>query len=150
MLGGSAVAALRPAWHSRPATLRLGGRRRADGVLGGGVLGGGVLGGRRPGRGPGSGPVRLRLGGHRRGDGVLGGVAGSRRFRAGSRRAAPHFRARAGGGVSLGVGRSGLRVGKQARFRFRRKSFLASWTGGRLGGRSRVMRINTRKTGGYS
>jgi hypothetical protein len=94
--------------------------------------------------------VRLKLGGHRRGDGALGGVAGSRQFRAGSRRAAPHFRARPGGGVSLGTGRGGLRVGKQARFRFGKKKFLASWTGGRLGGRSRVMRINTRRTGGYS
>jgi rod shape-determining protein MreD len=144
MRGGSALAALRPAWRSRPVTLRLGGRRRVDGVLGGGVLGSS-----RPGRGLGARPVRLRLGGHRRGDGVLGGVAASRRLRGGSRHAAPHFRARPGGGVSLGTGR-GLRIGKQARFRFRKKRMLASWTGGRLGGRSRVMRINTRRTGGYS
>jgi rod shape-determining protein MreD len=148
MHGGSAAIALRPTLHQRPVMLRFGGSRRGDGLIGGGMLGGAL--GMRAHRGLAGRPVRLRLGSARRGDGMLGGLASSRRYRPGSRRAAPRFRTGLGGGVSLGGGRAGLRAGRQARFRFRRSMFLATWTGGRLGGRSRVWRINTRRTGGLS
>jgi rod shape-determining protein MreD len=125
--------------------LRLGSARRHDGVLGGSVLGGAAH------RGLGTRPASLRLGPGRRGDGVLGGLAGSRagpRLGA-SRRAAPRFRSGpAVGGHSLLGKRSRLRAGKQAKFTSGRSSFLATWTGGRLGGRSTVWRIGSKRTGG--
>jgi rod shape-determining protein MreD len=128
--------------------LRLGNARRHDGVLGGSVLGGQAH------RGLGTRPASLRLGSGRRGDGVLGGLPSSRGSWAGprlgtSRRAAPRFRSSpaAGGHLMLGK-RSRLRAGKQAKFTSGRSSFLATWTGGRLGGRSTVWRIGSKRTGG--
>jgi rod shape-determining protein MreD len=128
--------------------LRLGNARRHDGVLGGSVLGGQAH------RGLGARPGGLRLGSGRRGDGVLGGLPGGRGSWAGprlaaSRRAAPRFRnSSAVGGHSLLGRRSRLRVGKQAKFTSGRSSFLASWTGRRLGRRSAVWRIGSKRTGG--
>jgi len=128
--------------------LRLGNARRHDGVLGGSVLGGAAH------RGLGARPASLRLGSGRRGDGVLGGLPGSRGSWAGprlgaSRRATPRFRSGpAVGGHSLLGKRSRLRAGKQAKFTAGRSSFLATWTGGRLGGRSTVWRIGSKRTGG--
>jgi rod shape-determining protein MreD len=129
--------------------LRLGNARRHDGVLGGGVLGGQA----HPGLG--SRPPSLRLGSGRRGDGVLGGLPSSRgswpgRRLGASRRAAPRFRSSSAAGGHWMLGRrSRLRAGKQARFTSGRSSFLAAWTGGRLGGRSTVWRIGSRRTGGF-
>jgi rod shape-determining protein MreD len=130
-------------------SLRLGNaRRHSGGVLGGGVLGGQVH------RGLGVRPGSLRLGSGRRGDGVLGGLSGGRGSWAGprlgtSRQAAPRFRAgpRVGGHWMLGR-RSGLRAGKRAKFTSGRSSLLAGWTGGKLGGRSNVWRIGSKRTGG--
>jgi rod shape-determining protein MreD len=133
--------------------LRLGNARRHDGVLGGSVLGGSVLGGQAH-RGLGTRPASLRLGSGRRGDGVLGGLPASRGSWAGprlaaSRRAAPRFRSSSAiGGHSMLGKRSRLRAGKQAKFTAGRSSFLATWTGGRLGGRSTVWRIGSKRTGG--
>jgi rod shape-determining protein MreD len=128
-------------------SLRLGNARRHGGVVGGGVLG-------QAHRGLGVRPASLRLGSGRRGDGVLGGLPGGRGSWAGprlgtSRRAAPRFRAgpRVGGHWMLGR-RSGLRGGKQAKFTSGRSSLLATWTGGKLGGRSTVWRIGSKRTGG--
>jgi len=142
--GGGAPRAL-PRGRAR---MRLGNTRRHDGVLGGSVLGGAAH------RGLGARPASLRLGSGRRGDGVLGGLPGSRGSWAGprlgaSRRAAPRFRSGpAVGGHSLLGKRSRLRAGKQAKFTSGRSSFLATWTGGRLGGRSTVWRIGSKRTGG--
>jgi rod shape-determining protein MreD len=161
---------------ARGVTLRLGTGRRRDGVLSGGVLGGGrtvgIGGGQRTGalRGgglPGSalrgGAPRgrmhriltaraagLRLGSGRRGDGTLGGgVLTSRGLWARSRQATPRFRSRpAVGGRSLPGRRARLRAGRPARFSPGRASFLATLTHGRLGGRSTVWRIGSRRTGG--
>jgi rod shape-determining protein MreD len=128
--------------------LRLGNARRHDGVLGGSVLGGQAH------RSLGARPASLRLGSARRGDGVLGGLPSSRGSwpgsrRGASRRAAPRFRSSsvAGGHWMLGK-RSRLRAGKQAKFTSGRSSILATWTGGRLGGRSTVWRIGSKRTGG--
>jgi rod shape-determining protein MreD len=122
--------------------LRLGNSRRHDGVLGGSVLGGPAH------RSLGARPASLRLGSGRRGDGVLGGLPSGRGSWAG-RRAAPRFRSGpAVGGHSLLGRRSRLRAGKQAKFTSGRSSLLATWTGGRLGGRSTVWRIGSKRTGG--
>jgi rod shape-determining protein MreD len=128
--------------------LRLGNARRHDGVLGGSVLGGPAH------RNLGARPASLRLGSGRRGDGVLGGLPGSRGSWAGrrlgaSRRAAPRFRSSTAVGAHSLLGkRSRLRGGKQAKFTSGRSSFLATWTGGRLGRRSTVWRIGSKRTGG--
>jgi rod shape-determining protein MreD len=130
------------------ANLRLGNARRHDGVLGGGVLGGRahpVLGSR---------PPSLRLGSGRRSDGVLGGLPSGHASRArprlgGTRRAAPRFRSSSAVGGHWMLGRrSRLRTGKQAKFTSGRSSLLATWTGGRLGSRSTVWRIGSKRTGG--
>jgi rod shape-determining protein MreD len=143
---------------SRRATLRLGTGRRHDGVFGGGVLGrrmlrsGAVRGGPR--RGLVARPVSLRLGSGRRGDGALNGLSGRRGSwagpRLGGRQAVPRFRSGpALGGHSLLGRRSPLRAGKRGgRFTPGRSSVLSTWTGGRLGGRSTVWRIGSKRTGG--
>lgn len=158
--GSSTGVALRTARRnrglpSRQVNLRLGNARRHDGVLGGSVLRGGALAGRAH-RGLGTRPASLRLGSGRRGDGALGGLSGSRapwmRTRLGSqRRAAPRFRSGPAvvGGHALFGKRARLRAGKRARFGSGRSSFLATWTGGRLGGRSTVWRIGSKRTGGF-
>jgi len=136
---------------SRRVSLRLGSARRHDGVVGGSALRGSALG---PGRGLAARPVSLRLGSGRRGDGALGGLSGGSRLwaragRGAQRRAAPRFRSGGTiGGHSVLGKRTPLRAGKQARFGAGRSSFLATWTGGRLGGRSTVWRIGSRRTGG--
>jgi rod shape-determining protein MreD len=117
-----------------------------------GALPGSAFGGRMSGahRGAGIRPVSLRLGSGRRGDGVVGGLSGSRPRLGGQRQAAPRFRSgpAIGGHVMLGK-RNRLRAGKQARFGIGRRSLLAAWTGGRLGGRSTVWRIGSKRTGGF-
>jgi rod shape-determining protein MreD len=139
-------AALHRAMPGRRANLRLGTGRRHDGIVGGSALRGGAL----AGRGPGARPVSLRLGSGRRGDGALGGLSGRRPPWARTRRAAPRFRSGpAVGGHSLLGKRTRLRAGKRARFGSGRSSFLATWTGGRLGGRSTVWRIGSKRTGGF-
>jgi rod shape-determining protein MreD len=153
---GAALSRSRGMRPARGVTLRLGTRRRHDGVLGGGVLGGGRtfgLSGLRGGtrrrfavRSP-----SLRLGSGRRGDGILGGgVLTSRWLRPRSRHAAPRFRSRpAAGGRWMPGGRSRLTVRKPTRFSSRRTSLWASLTRGRLGGRSTVWRIGSPRTGGF-
>ena len=154
MRGGSAspgVLGGRPMPRPLPArrvSLRLGSGRRHDGVLGGSALRGSAL----AGRGPAARPVSLRLGSGRRGDGALGGLSGGGLWsgsRRAQRKATPRFRSGGGavGGHSALGRRTRLRAGKQARFAGR--SFLATWTGGRLGGRSTVWRIGSRRTGGF-
>jgi hypothetical protein len=131
---------------ARRVSLRLGNGRRHDGVLGGSALRGSAL----AGRGLAARPVSLRLGSGRRGDGALGGLSGGLWSgpRRAQRKATPRFRSggSAIGGHSVLGRRTRLRAGKQARFAGR--SFLATWTGGRLGGRSTVWRIGSRRTGG--
>jgi len=92
--------------------------------------------------------LRLRSG--RRGDGTLGGgVLTSRGLWPRSRKAAPRFRSRpATGGRSLLSGRARVGVSKPSRFSPGRTSLWASLTRGRLGGRSTVWRIGSRRTGG--
>ncbi len=142
-------AALPRALPGRRVNLRLGNARRHDGVVGGSALRGGALAGRAH-RGLGARPVSLRLGSGRRGDGALGGLSGARPRWARTRRAAPRFRSGpAVGGHSLLGKRARLRAGKRARFGSVRSSFLATWTGGRLGGRSTVWRIGSKRTGGF-
>jgi rod shape-determining protein MreD len=142
-------AALHRALPGRRVNLRLGTGRRHDGVVGGGALRRGALAGRAH-RGLAARPVSLRLGSGRRGDGALGGLSGSRPAWARTRRAAPRFRSGpAVGGHSLLGKRVRLRAGKRARFGSGRSSFLATWTGGRLGGRSTVWRIGSKRTGGF-
>ncbi len=147
MLGGGPQR-MRPA---RGVTLRLGAGRRHDGVLGGG---GGTVG-----LGAARGGTRrslalrspsLRLGSGRRGDGTLGGgVLTSRGLWARSRQAAPRFRSRPAVGVRPLLGtRARFGGGKRARFSSGRTSLLATLTHGRLGGRSTVWRIGSRRTGG--
>jgi len=166
---GGGMPRVRP---SRRVSLRLGAGRRHDGVLGGSVLGGqarlgtgrrtarpvslrlgsgrrgGALGGKQ---GLTARPVNLRLGSGRRG-GALGRLSGRRGPWArpglgGTRRAVPRFRSGAGGGGRPALGRGNrLRTGRQARFTSG-GSFLATWTGGLLGGRSAVWRLG-RRTGG--
>jgi rod shape-determining protein MreD len=115
----------------------------------GSALQGGALGGSGH-RAGGVRPVSLRLGSGRRGDGLVGGLSGGRVRLGAQRRAAPHFRSGpAIGGHSVLGKRNGLRAGKQARFGAGRRSFLAAWTGGRLGGRSTVWRIGSKRTGGF-
>jgi rod shape-determining protein MreD len=115
-----------------------GGALRGSGFGGGGHRTGGVR------------PVSLRLGSGRRGDGVVGGLSGGRARLGAQRQAAPRFRSgpTIGGHSVLGK-RNRLRVGKQARFGTGRRSFLAAWTGGRLGSRSTVWRIGSKRTGGF-
>jgi rod shape-determining protein MreD len=142
-------AALRRALPARRVNLRLGSARRHDGVVGGSALRGGALAGRAH-RGLGARPVSLRLGSSRRGDGALGGISGGRPPWVRTRRAAPRFRSGpVGGGHTMLGKRARLRVGKRARFGSGRSSFLATWTGGRLGGRSTVWRIGSKRTGGF-
>jgi rod shape-determining protein MreD len=144
------------AMPARRVSLRLGSGRRHDGVLGGSALRGSMLrGSALGGRGLAARPVSLRLGSGRRGDGAVGGLSGGgawgRPGRGGPRRAAPRFRSGSGatiGGRPVLGKRTQLRAGKQARFGAGRSSFLATWTGGRLGGRSTVWRIGSRRTGG--
>jgi len=147
---------------TRRVSLRLGNGRRHDGMLGGSALRGSVLrgsalrgsalrGSALAGRGLATRPVSLRLGSGRRGDGALGGLSGGGLWsgpRRAQRKATPRFRSGGGvvGGHSVLGRRTRLRVGKRARFTGR--SFLATWTGGRLGGRSTVWRIGSRRTGG--
>jgi rod shape-determining protein MreD len=139
-------AALHRAMPGRRASLRLGTGRRHDGIVGGSALRAGAL----AGRGLGARPVSLRLSSGRRGDSTLGGLSRGRPPWARARRATPRFRSGpAVGGHSLLGKRTGLRVGKRARFGSGRSSFLATWTGGRLGGRSTVWRIGSRRTGGF-
>jgi len=139
-------AALRRQLPGRRANLRLGTGRRHDGIVGGSALRRGAIGG----RGLGARPVSLRLGSGRRGDGAVGGLSGSRPPWARTRRAAPRFRSGpAVGGHSLLGKRARLRAGKRARFGSGRSSFLATWTGGKLGGRSTVWRIGSKRTGGF-
>jgi hypothetical protein len=137
----------------RPVNLRLGSGRRSGGPppaarpvklrLGSGKRGGG--------QGRAARPVNLRLGSGRR-NGVLGGLSGRRgpwaRPRLGtSRRAAPRFRSgMAGGGRSALGGGNRLRTGR--RVRFTGSSFLTTWTGGLLGGRSAAVWRAGRRTGG--
>jgi rod shape-determining protein MreD len=139
-------AALRRSLPGRRASLRLGTGRRHDGIVGGSALRGGALAGRRLG----ARPVSLRLGSGRRGDGALGGLSGSRPPWARTRRATPRFRSgpTVGGHSLIGKG-ARLRAGKRARFGSGRSSFLTTWTGGRLGGRSTVWRIGSKRTGGF-
>jgi rod shape-determining protein MreD len=152
--GGRAV----PRMPSRRVSLRLGTGRRHDGVFGGGALGRRMLRSAalrgRPHRGLGARPVSLRLGSGRRGDGALNGLSGRRGSwagpRLGGRRAVPRFRSGSAiGGHSLLGRRSPLRAGKRGgRFTPGRSSVLSTWTGGRLGGRSTVWRIGSKRTGG--
>ncbi len=148
---GGRLPAIRPA---RGVSLRLRTGRRHDGVLGGGgTLGlSGLRGGGHRGRAP--RPASLRLGSARRGDGTLGGgVLGHRapwtRPRLGARRATPRFRPAPGAGGRPLLGRR-TRLGARQRARFSpgRTSLLASLTHGRLGRRSTVWRIGSRRTGG--
>jgi len=157
MRGGSSSAGAVPraALPSRRVPLRLGTARRHDGLLGGGVLGGGGTVGLGARRGLAARPVSLRLGSSRRGDGMVAGLAaGRRRFWAGSRQAAPRFRSgpliggRVPGGRSVLGRRAGVVARRRATFSSGRKSFLGSLTRGRLGGRSTVWRIGSRRTGG--
>jgi rod shape-determining protein MreD len=158
---------------ARPARLRLGSRKRGGGPglaarpvslrLGSGRRGGGPRAAARPARlrlssgkrggGPGvtARPVKLRLGSGRR-SGALGGLSGRRgpwaRPRLGTpRRAAPRFRSgvTGGGRPALGGGNR-LRTGR--RVRFTGSSFLTTWTGGLLGGRSAAVGRLGRRTGG--
>ncbi len=151
MRGGSSSgrAVPRAALPSRRVPLRLGTARRHDGLLGGGVLGGGGTVGLGARRGLAARPVSLRLGSSRRGDGMVAGLAsGRRRFWVGSRQAAPRFRSGPLVGGRVVGGRSRLGARRRARFSSGRKSFLGSLTRGRLGGRSTVWRIGSRRTGG--
>jgi rod shape-determining protein MreD len=162
---GSALTGSRRMRPARGATPRLRTRRRHDGVLGGGVLGrggtaglSGLRGGGLRGRLTRSRAARsfgLRLGSGRRGDGTLGGGALTRARRAArSRPARPRFRSGpAVGGRPLLGRRAGLGVTKRVRFSSGRTPFLAAlgWrTHGRLGRRSAVWRIGSRRTGGLS
>jgi len=158
---------------AKPVDLRLGSSRRRGGVIGGGLLGAGTgtrrpaaqpkfrahpgkpsrtaLGGsaaggvldqqalrairRRKGRSP-----RLRLASGRRGDGVLGSPLAGRSLTGRASRpapAVPRFRSR-----PLGSGQ--LPAGKHPRFGFGRLSFRAR----RRGGRARVWKIASKRTGG--
>jgi len=152
---GAALSRGRRMRPARGVTLRLRTRRRRDGVLGGGVLGGrGTvgLGGRRGGRRRRL-TVRsasLRRGSGRRGDGTMGGGVLTRRgLWPRARQAAPRFRSRpAAVGRRTPGGRSRLTASKPTRFSSRGTSLWASFTRGRLGGRSTVWRIGTRRTGG--
>src|SRR5215469_10795222 len=152
---GAALSRSRRMRPARGVTLRLRTRRRHDGVLGGGVLGGrGTVGlGRLRGRRRRRLTVRsasLRLGSGRRGDGTLGGGVLTRRgLWPRARQAAPRFRSRpAAVGRWTPGGRSRLTASKPTRFSSRGTSLWASFTRGRLGGRSTVWRIGTRRTGG--
>jgi rod shape-determining protein MreD len=129
----------------RRVTLHLGSSRRHDGVLGGGVLGGLSSLGLRSLT---SRPVSLHLGSSRHRDGILGGLAPRRKFSA-RRQAVPRFRS----GPSLGRrlvtrAQATLRRRRRVRFRSGSRSFLAPWSGGRLGSRSAVWRIGSKRTGG--
>jgi hypothetical protein len=138
--GGSAFGSPgRRALPGRPASPRLRTLRRRDGAFGATLTRTGQA---RPGLA--GRPVRLRLGSSlRRRDGTVGGLA-SGRFAAGRRKAAPRFRT--GTGVLAGAARSGSGAGKQARFRKSRRSALAAtWTGGKLGARSGVWRIGSKR-----
>jgi rod shape-determining protein MreD len=138
-------AALHRSLPGRRVNLRLAAGRRHDGIVGGSALRRGAL----AGRGLRTRPVSLRLGSGRRGDGALGALSGRPPW-ARTRRAAPRFRSGpAVGGYSLPGKRARLRAGKRARFGSGRSSFLATWTGGRLGGRSTVWRIGSKRTGGF-
>jgi rod shape-determining protein MreD len=163
----------RPARRSAP---RLGTSRRHDGVLGGGAFGGGAFGrrvpggkalsgkafsggglggrtpsGRSPSRGlrwPGDRGVSLHLGSRRRRDGTLGGLASHRKLWA-RRQAAPRFRSGPGFGRRLVLAiQARLHRRRRVRFNSGSRSFVASWTGGRLGSRSAVWRIGSKRTGG--
>jgi len=138
----------------RPVNLRLGSGRRSGGPgpaarpvklrLGSGKRGAG-------GQGRAPRPVNLRLGSGRR-NGVLGGLSGRRgpwaRPRLGtSRRAAPRFRSGVAGGGRSALG-GGNRLRTSRRVRFTGSSFLATWTGGLLGGRSAAVWRAGRRTGG--
>jgi rod shape-determining protein MreD len=160
---GTALSRSRRMRPARGVTLHLRTGRRHDGVLGGGALGGretvglsGLRGGglrRRLTRSRGARSFSLRLGSGRRGDGTLGGGAltkGRRAVR--SRPARPRFRSGpAVGGRSLLGRRADLGVTKRVRFSSGRTPLLAAlgWrTHGRLGRRSAVWRIGSRRTGG--
>ena len=160
---------------SRRVSLRLGSARRHDGVLGGSVLGARPRFGSRQGltarpvslrlgsgrrggargsaRGLTARPVNLRLGSGRRG-GVLRGLSGRRGPWArprlgGTRRAAPRFRPAATGGGRSALGRGNrMRTGRRVKFTSGGSSFLATWTGGLLGGRPAAWRLGSRRTGG--
>jgi rod shape-determining protein MreD len=165
---GAALSGSRRLRPARGVTLRLRTGRRHDGVLGGGVLGGSALGRRgtvglgglrggglrgRLTRSLGARSLSPRLGSGRRGDGTLGGGAltsGRRAVR--SRQARPRFRSGpAVGGRALLGRRANLGAGKRVRFSSGRTPFLAAigWRAhGRLGRRSAVWRIGSRRTGG--
>jgi rod shape-determining protein MreD len=147
--GGSAsgmAAGSGTAWRKRrPVSLRLSSsRRRRRSAVGGGAMGshGSGLASARP--------VSLRLGSPRRRDGMLAGLAPRRRLWA-RRQAAPRFRSGPSPGRGLLLQLAGLLWPlrrRRARFGSRRRSLTGAWTGGRLGGRSTVWRIGTRRTGG--
>jgi rod shape-determining protein MreD len=125
---------------ARRVSLRLGGTRRHDGVLGGGVL---SRGGSQ--RSLAARPVSLRLGSGRRGDNALGGLSGSRGRLGRPRQAAPRFRSSPALGGHSALAR---RSGKRARFSSGRSWFPTPWSRSRLGGRSTVWRIGSKRTGG--
>jgi rod shape-determining protein MreD len=125
---------------ARRVSLRLGSTRRHDGVLGGGVLSGG-----RGQRSLASRPVSLRLGSGRRGDNALGGLSGSRGRLGRTRQAAPRFRSSPVLGGHSALAR---RTGKRARFSAGRSWFPTPWSRSRLGSRSTVWRIGSKRTGG--
>jgi hypothetical protein len=110
-----------------PVNLRMGNRRRGDGVLGGSLLGGRRRGRMRSGRGPGAEPK-----------------FGSGRSLLGRRRGLSGLGKRGGTG-GLGGGISGMLPGTRSpgRWLFRRSR-------GAFGRRSKVWRIGTGRTGGLS
>lgn len=139
----------------------LGGRALGRGVLGGkalsgkafsgGGLGGRTPSGRSPGRGlrwPGDRAASLHLGSRRRRDGSLGGLASHRKLWA-RRQAAPRFRSGPSFGRRLALATAAVfRRRRRVRFNSGSRSFVTSWTGGRLGSRSAVWRIGSKRTGG--
>jgi len=158
VLGGSVLGRRGPGLSGlRGRALRAGGSRggglRAGGLRGRALRGGGLR--VRPARGVPGGdrglparPVSLRLGSPRRG--VLGVLPGRRSPRprlGGTRRATPRFRSAVPADGYLPLGRrTRLRGGR--RVRLTGSSFLATWTGGLLGGRSAARRIGGKRTGG--
>jgi len=103
------------------------------------------------GRGLAARPVRLRLGSPRR-SGSLGVLPGRRSPWArprlgGARRTTLRLRSAVPADGYLPLGRrTRLRAGR--RVRLTGSSFLATWTGGLLGGRSAARRIGGKRTGG--
>jgi rod shape-determining protein MreD len=168
--GGSAAAGQRAKTRPvRQVHLRLGSGRRRDGPVGGSVLGRWGLGGRGLGRMPGRNPLRgrvprgsaLRRSGPGGSSLTGGGTPLGSGFRSGSGKGAqPRFRRQPGRGTFASRARRQFRRGQ-----FRRGQFGAGQrrggglTGGlprrsrgraRLGRRSAVWRIGSKRTGGLS